>query len=163
MPDYVENSIVTSPDLSPAARKHIFGLITTGPFASHVGLVVEHAEVDRVVIRLPGEPHVMNGVGIAHGGALATLIDTAATATAWASPEVTDTTRGTTVALTINYLSGAPQVDLLAEGRVISRGGTLTIVDVVARTADGKHTIAKAQVTYKLDLARDRRFANTAP
>lgn len=66
------------------------------------------------------------------------------------------------MALTINYLSGAPQADLLAEGRVVSRGGTLTIVDVTARTADGAQTVAKAQVTYKLDLARDRRLANKA-
>ena len=148
--------------LSPAAHDHIFGLITTGPFASHVGLTVEDAEIDRVVIRIPGQAHIMNGVGIAHGGAIATLIDTAATAAAWASSDVKDTTRGTTVALTINYLSGAPQADLLAEGRVVSRGGTLTIVDVTARTADGAQTVAKAQVTYKLDLARDRRLANKA-
>ena len=144
--------------LSPAAHDHVFGLITTGPFASHVGLAVEEAEVDRVVIRMRGQDHIMNGVGIAHGGALATLIDTAATAAAWASSDVKPTTRGTTVALTINFLSGAPQTDLLAEGRVISRGGTLTIIDVTARTADGNQSIAKAQVTYKLDLARDRRL-----
>ncbi|MEM9356140.1 MAG: PaaI family thioesterase [Pseudomonadota bacterium] len=144
--------------LSPAAHDHVFGIITTGPFASHVGMSVEEAEVDRVVIRMRGADHIMNGVGIAHGGALATLIDTAATAAAWASSDVKPTTRGTTVALTINFLSGAPQSDLLAEGRVLSRGGTLTIIDVTARTADGNQTIAKAQVTYKLDLARDRRL-----
>ncbi len=147
--------------LSQAASGHIYGLITTGPFARHVGLSVEEAEVDRVIIRMQGEPHIMNGVGIAHGGALATLIDTAATAAAWASPHVRDTTRGTTVALTINYLSGAPEADLLAEGRVVSRGGTLTIVDVAARAAGSDQIIAKAQVTYKLDLARDRRLTQS--
>ena len=41
---------------------------------------------------------------------------------------------------------------------MISRGGTLTIVDVVARYTDGR-LVAKAQATYKLDLARDRRLA----
>ncbi|MEM7751259.1 MAG: hotdog fold thioesterase, partial [Pseudomonadota bacterium] len=86
--------------LSPAAHDHVYGIITTGPFASHVGLAVEEAEVDRVVIRMRGQDHIMNGVGIAHGGALATLIDTAATAAAWASSDVKPTTRGTTVALT---------------------------------------------------------------
>jgi len=147
--------------LSPAARNHIYGLITTGPFASHVGLTVDEAEIDRVIIRMAGDPHIMNGVGIAHGGALATLIDTAATAAAWASPDVKDTTRGTTVALTINYISGAPQTDLVAEGQVISRGGTLTIIDVIARAANDDRVLAKAQVTYKLDLARDQRLAKT--
>lgn len=145
-----------SQELSSAAHDYIHGVITTGPFGSHVGLSIDEAVVDRVVVRMHGAPHVMNGLGIVHGGATATLIDTAATAAAWASPDVKTTTRGTTVALTINYLAGARPGDLIAEGRVISRGGTLTIVDVIVRDESGA-TTAKGQVTYKLDLARDRR------
>ncbi len=148
-------------DLSPAARDHIFGIITQGPFSSHVGLSVDDAEVDRVVVRMHAADHLMNGLGIFHGGAIASLIDTAATAAAWATPAVQATTRGTTVALTINYMSAGRPGDLLAEGRVISRGGTLTVVDVIARD-ENQRTVAKAQVTYKLDLARDRRLAGAA-
>ena len=92
--------------LSPAAHDHNVGLITTGPFASHVRLTVINAEIDRFVIRMPGEADIINNVGIADGGAIAMLIDTAATAAAWASSEVKDTTRGMTAALTMNYLTG---------------------------------------------------------
>jgi uncharacterized protein (TIGR00369 family) len=145
-------------ELSPTARNHIYNVITTGPFGTHVGLSVDEAVIDRVVVRMKGAPHIMNALGIVHGGATATLIDTAATAAAWATPQARPTTRGTTVAMTINYLSGGEQGDLVAEGRVISRGGTLTVVDVIVHDAMGQ-TVAKGQITYKLDLARDRRIA----
>ncbi|MGI9409708.1 MAG: PaaI family thioesterase, partial [Hyphomicrobiaceae bacterium] len=85
------------------------------------------------------------------------LIDTAATAAAWATPAARTTTRGTTVALTINYIAAGGPGDLLAEGQVVSRGGTLTVIDVVARD-ESNRTVAKGQVTYKLDLARDQRM-----
>jgi 1,4-dihydroxy-2-naphthoyl-CoA hydrolase len=145
-------------ELSSAARNHIYNVIIAGPFGTHVGLSVDEAVVDRVVIRMHGAPHVMNALGIVHGGATATLIDTAATAAAWATPQAQTTTRGTTVAMTINYLSGGEQGDLIAEGRVVSRGGTLTVVDVIVHDQKGR-AVAKGQITYKLDLARDRRMA----
>ena len=144
--------------LSEAAKTRIHDVIAAGPFGRHVGLTVDEVEVDRVVVRMPLAPHVMNGINIAHGGATATLIDTAATAAAWATPEAKTTTRGTTVSLTINYIAAGRNDALVAEGRVVSRGGTLTVVDVIAHDAGGQ-LVAKAQATYKLDLARDRRLA----
>lgn len=147
-------------ELSPAARNHIYNVITTGPFGAHVGLSIDEAVIDRVVVRMHGAPHVMNGLGIIHGGATATLIDTAATAAAWATPDAKPTTRGTTVAMTVNYLAGGEAGDLIAEGRVVSRGGTLTVVDVIVHDQKGR-SVAKGQITYKLDLARDRRLAQS--
>jgi uncharacterized protein (TIGR00369 family) len=143
--------------LSPAALTRIKDIIIAGPFGQHVGMSVDELAVDRVVVRMHGEPHIMNALGIIHGGATATLLDTAATAAAWATPDAKPTTRGTTVALAINYIGAGKQGDLIAEGQVVSRGGTLTIVDVVARDTAGR-IVAKAQATYKLDLARDRRL-----
>ena len=148
-------------EISADAHEHIYGVIARGPFGSHVGMSIDEAANDRVVVRLHAADHLMNGLDIIHGGAIATLIDTAATAAAWATPAARRTTRGTTVALTINYMSAGGPGDLLAEGRVISRGGTLTVVDVVARDENNR-TVAKGQVTYKLDLARDRRMDREA-
>ena len=143
--------------LSPAALERINNIIVAGPFGRHVGMSVDEIEIDRVVVRMHGEPHIMNALGAVHGGATATLLDAAAAATAWATPEARPTTRGMTVALAINYIGAGRQDDMIAEGIVVSRGGTLTIVDVVARDSDGR-IVAKAQATYKLDLARDRRM-----
>jgi uncharacterized protein (TIGR00369 family) len=143
--------------LSPAALTRINDIIIAGPFGEHVGMSIDEIEVDRVVVRMLGAPHIMNALGIVHGGATATLLDTAATAAAWATPNAKPTTRGTTVALAINYIAAGQEGDMIAEGSVISRGGTLTIVDVIARDAGGR-ILAKAQATYKLDLARDKRI-----
>jgi uncharacterized protein (TIGR00369 family) len=145
-------------ELSIAARRYIEDVIAAGPFGLHVGLSVDEVGLDRVVVRMHGANHVLNGLGNVHGGATAALLDTAATAAAWATPDAKPTTRGTTVALTINYIAAGRPGDLLAEAKVISRGGTLTVVEATARDVDGR-TVAKAQVTYKLDLARDRRLA----
>lgn len=149
---------MTTEDLSPAAIDRIHNVIAKGPFGQHVGLSVDHVEVDRVVVRMAASQEIMNGLNIVHGGATAALLDTAATCAAWATPDAKPTTRGTTVSLTINYIGPGRDEDLIAEGVVISRGGILTIVDAVARDASGR-LIAKCQATYKLDLARDRRLA----
>lgn len=146
-----------SETLSPAALARINDIIVAGPFGQHVGMSVDKIEVDRVVVRMHGEPHIMNALGVVHGGATATLLDTATAAAAWATPGAKPTTRGTTVALAINYIAAGQQGDLIAEGQVVSRGGTLTIVDVIARDTAGR-IVAKAQATYKLDLARDQRL-----
>lgn len=143
--------------LSEAAITRIRDVIAAGPFGRHVGISVDAVEPDRVVIRLATSDHTKNGLGIVHGGATATLLDTAATAAAWATPQARRTTRGTTVSLTVNYIGAGRDTDLIAEGRVVSRGGSLTVVDVVAHDEDGR-LVAKAQATYKLDLARDRRL-----
>lgn len=143
--------------LPPDVVARVTNIIVGGPFGEHVGMALDEIDVDRVVVRLLGEPYIMNALGIVHGGATATLLDTAATAAAWATPSAKATTRGTTVALAINYIGAGRDGDLIAEGRVLSRGGTLTIVDVVARDTAGR-LVAKAQATYKLDLARDKRL-----
>lgn len=145
-------------ELSPAALTRIHEVIAAGPFGVHVGFRVDCVEADRVVVRMFGEPHIMNALGIVHGGATAALLDTAATAAAWATSEATPTTRGTTVAMTINYIGAGRAGDIIAEARVVNRGGTLTVVDATATGDDGQ-IVAKAQVTYKLDLARDRRLS----
>lgn len=149
---------MTSDQLSPAAIDRIHNVIAKGPFGEHVGLTVDHVEVDRVTVRMAASAHIMNGLNIVHGGATAALLDTAATCAAWATPHAQPTTRGTTVSLTINYIGPGRDEDLVAEGVVVSRGGILTIVDAVARDASTGRLVAKCQATYKLDLARDRRL-----
>ena len=86
---------------------------------------------------------------VVHGGALSTLVDTAATAAAWAGAEDTTSLRGTTVALTVNFVGAARGQDVTATARVSRRGRTIVFVDVEATGADGT-LVARALVTYKL-------------
>lgn len=140
--------------LSDEVKTRIAERIVRGPFGQHLGMSAEIIEPDRVTVRLFGAPHIMNAGDIVHGGATAALIDTAATAAAWATDQASAGTRGTTVGFALNFLApGRGGSDLVADARVIQRGGNLTILDVVVRDDAGSQ-IAKAQVTYKLGLRR---------
>ena len=68
--------------LPPDVVARINDIIIGGPFGDHVGMTLDDIALDRVVVRLTGAPHILNALGIVHGGATATLIDTAATAAA---------------------------------------------------------------------------------
>jgi uncharacterized protein (TIGR00369 family) len=47
------------------------------PFAGQLGLVVDEASADRVIVRLAWAPHLCTTGGIMHGGVLMSLADTA--------------------------------------------------------------------------------------
>ena len=52
-------------------------LVTLMPFAGHLGLVVDEAGPDQVIMRLTWAPHLCTAGGIMHGGVLMSLADTA--------------------------------------------------------------------------------------
>ncbi len=117
-------------------------------FAQHLGTRLLRSEVDRVDIALPYGPAL--GTGRIHGGAISALIDVAATCAFWAHPDLTATARGATVGFTVNFLSLAMGVDLLASASVRRRGGTLCTGEVIV--VDPAQTeVAMALVTYKLN------------
>ncbi len=86
---------------------------------------------------------------VVHGGAIATLIDSAGAAAAWSDAEVPANIRGTTVNLAIAYLAAAEDEDIQAVARVLSRGRSLVYLDIEATTASGK-AVAKGLATYKI-------------
>ena len=121
--------------------------IATENFAALLGTEMVSQETDRVVVRLPWKPEL--GVGRIHGGAISALIDIAATAAFWTSPDVTLDSRGATVGFTVNFLNLAVATDLVATASVRRRGGTLCTGDVSVTNAEGEE-VAMAVVTYKL-------------
>ncbi|TMC57799.1 MAG: PaaI family thioesterase [Chloroflexota bacterium] len=84
-----------------------------------------------------------------HGGAIASLIDTAATVAAWSDNTVPENMRGTTVGLTVTYLAPAEGEDLRATARVLRRGRSLVYLDVEVQSVSGT-SVARGLVTYKL-------------
>ena len=84
-----------------------------------------------------------------HGGAIASLIDTAAMVAAWSDDSVTENLRGTTVSLTVTYLAPAEHEDIQATARVLRRGRSLVYLDVEVQGVSG-NSIARGLVTYKL-------------
>ena len=121
----------------------------SSPFPRLVGLKLDEIEEDRAVMSLPFRNEVVTIGSVVHGGAIGTLIDTTATAAAWATPIPPENLRGTTVGLTISYLAAADGADLRAEAKVLKRGRNLSFIDVDVTNGEGK-LVAKGTATYKL-------------
>jgi uncharacterized protein (TIGR00369 family) len=128
-------------------------LIVASPFGHMLGLETVEVCDDRASVRLPFRSDVTTIAEMVHGGAIASLIDVAATAAAWATPTASLAARGSTVGLSVNYLAPGLGSDLVADARVTKRGGTLCAIDVDV-TDDKGATVARALVTYRLSSAK---------
>ena len=131
------------------ARQVIAGFIVGSPYGRLLGVVGEDVEPDRVRVRLPYREDVTTIADMVHGGAIASLVDVAATAACWASPGIDPSARGTTIGFSINYLGAGRGQDLIATAEAIQRGKAIVVCDVTVRSADGT-AVARALVTYKL-------------
>jgi uncharacterized protein (TIGR00369 family) len=123
--------------------------LPTSPYVKYLGIQLVELQPDLAVLSLPfGEPLITIGTTV-HGGAIASLIDTAAMVAAWSAAEVPANMRGVTVGLTITYLAAADRTDLMAVARVLRRGRSLVYLDVEVKSAS-EDLVAKGLVTYKI-------------
>ena len=119
------------------------------PFASLLGLQTEVIEPDHVRLALPFREENVTVGDVVHGGAISSLVDTAATIAAWSGLESLDNARGTTISLTVTFVAAARGRDLVADARVVRRGKTICFCEV--NVLDGADmTVAQGLVTYKL-------------
>jgi uncharacterized protein (TIGR00369 family) len=119
------------------------------PYVGHLGIQLTDMRPDEATLRLPFSDSLITIGTTVHGGAIASLIDTAAMVAAWSDDSVPDSMRGTTVSLTVNYLAPAEHEDIQATARVLKRGRSLVYLDVDVQSVSRK-SIAKGLVTYKL-------------
>jgi uncharacterized protein (TIGR00369 family) len=133
---------------APAGAGIMREFIPASPFARHVGIDIESLETDRARLRLPFTEALATMGDLVHGGAVSTLVDTTAMAAAWCTDDVPDSLRGTTVGLTVDFVA-AGRGELVADARVLRRGGSLCFCDVEVTDWEDR-LVAKALVTYKL-------------
>jgi uncharacterized protein (TIGR00369 family) len=123
--------------------------LPSSPFPGHLGIRLVDMGPGSATLGLPFAEALVTAGTTVHGGAVASLIDTAGMAAAWSGGEVPDRLRGSTVGLTVSYLAPADGEDLQASATVLRRGRSIVHVDVDVRTASGT-AVAKGLVTYKL-------------
>ncbi|MBI3767655.1 MAG: PaaI family thioesterase [Deltaproteobacteria bacterium] len=123
--------------------------LTISPFVGHLGMRLVDLTPDHATLMLPFTPSIVTVGDVVHGGAISALVDTTAMASAWSMPETPATLRGTTVALSVDFVTAACAQDLTAAGRVIRRGRSLCFCEVEVRDASGQ-VVAIGLVTYKL-------------
>jgi uncharacterized protein (TIGR00369 family) len=108
------------------------------------------SEPDRVRMRLPFRDELTTLGDTVHGGAIAALADSAATAAAWSGVDPDNMpSRGTTISLDVRYVKGARGSDLLADATVTRRGRTICFL-AVALYDGADDLVADARAVYKL-------------
>ena len=123
--------------------------LPSSPFPGHLGIRLVDIGPGTATLGLPFAEALATAGSTVHGGAVASLIDTAGMVAAWSGGEVPDRLRGSTVGLTVSFLAPADGEDLEASATVLRRGRSIVHVDVDVRTASGT-AVAKGLVTYKL-------------
>ena len=130
----------------PAERlKRIERAIEEVPYAQLLGIQLEKVVPGEATLTLAIRPELSQNHGVVHGGAIASLIDTA---TAFAILTLLESEeRVTTVDLTVNYLRPAIAGKLVATARVLRQGRRLFAV--AGEVADSSGTLlATALSTY---------------
>jgi uncharacterized protein (TIGR00369 family) len=124
------------------------GWLSSSPFVAHLGIVVDDLAPDRARLSMPFSDSLPTIGDVVHGGAISSLIDTAAAAAAWSGAEVPERIRASTVGISVEFLGPARGRGVIAEARVLRRGA-ITFLAVDVATDDGEQ-VATALVTYRL-------------
>jgi uncharacterized protein (TIGR00369 family) len=126
-----------------------FGLIERAPFCVLLGIKIESAANGEARVRMPFHLNLLNEGGPQapiHGGAIASLIDTAALTALLTAP---DLQRTATIVLSINYMNAGVHSDLIASARLRKRGRRIASLSVEVADESGQ-LIADALVTFRI-------------
>ena len=121
-------------------------LETRNRFNHYLGIEIERVTDEGCSAKLKIRPEHFNSIeGVVHGGVTSTLADVVMGH--GAAPHVDGVQQCVTVESKINYLSPAKGEYLLAESKVLKRGGKLIIMEASVTTDDGT-LVAIAIGTY---------------
>jgi uncharacterized protein (TIGR00369 family) len=132
------------PDAAALAR----GWLESSPFVAHLGIRVGELAPGRARLEMPFSDSLPTMGEVVHGGAISSLIDTAAAAAAWSGAELPERIRASTIGISVEFLAPARGTGVVADARVLRRGAiTFLAVDV---TSEDGEAVAVALVTYRL-------------
>lgn len=124
--------------------------VATSPYISHLGIQLVALQPGGATLALPFQESLATVGTVIHGGAIASLMDTAGAVAAWSDVEAPASGRGSTVNLTVSYLAPAQREDVQAIARVLRRGRQMVFLDIEVVGSTSGQLVAKGQATYKL-------------
>lgn len=122
--------------------------VRNSPYCRHLGMELREIGPGCATVGAAFRPELVTVGATLHGGALASLIDTAAMAATWSGAEISQEPRGASVSLAVNFMAPAEE-DVEARAEIVRRGRTLVFCDVEVSTRSGV-MVAKGLVTYRL-------------
>jgi uncharacterized protein (TIGR00369 family) len=132
-------------ELDPARVARAREAFASVPYAKLIGLELGEISRGEVSIHLEVRDELRQNQGVVHGGAVASLIDTAAAFAVLTQLELNE--RVTTTDLTIHYLRPMSAGRLTATARIV-RGGRRLFVLSVEVTNDQQVPVASAVTSY---------------
>jgi uncharacterized protein (TIGR00369 family) len=121
-------------------------------FPNVIGLILEEVRVDYSRMRLPYRPELRQPAGMVHGGAIASLIDTAVVPALASAYD--HTPHMVTIDLQIRFLNAAKETDLIGEGWVVRRGRSVSFCQAEVRRAVDDVVVAEGWLVYKVSTGR---------
>jgi len=122
--------------LNPEHISAVAELANSCPYFTHLGMRITCLKNRIADVEMDLRKAHLQAFGYVHGGAVASLIDTAAF---WSSFCELDEDRGiTTVDLNVNYLAPLQKGTIIARGRLIKLGRKLGLAEASAFDQDGK-------------------------
>jgi uncharacterized protein (TIGR00369 family) len=124
-------------------------IMISTPYIAGLGVVVERWEADGVRLRVPFTERLTNDGAIYHGGAVASLVDTAGASAVFAGHDFDKGARAATVSMTVNYTGAGRSSDLIAEATCVKRGQELSFSEIRVTDPDGK-LVATGSLVYRI-------------
>ncbi len=138
--------------LTEGQRRRIESALDTVPFARLLGIQLESVEPGQAILTMGIRDELRQNHGVLHGGAVASLIDSA---TAFAIiPLLAEGERTTTVDLTISYLRPLTAGVAKASARVLRAGGRIIVVS--AEVFDEKGDLAATALSTYLRMSSEQ-------
>jgi uncharacterized protein (TIGR00369 family) len=132
-------------EISPEREKAIREKFETNHFPQLLGIELDSLEPGRARLSVEVRRDLLQLAGVMHGGAIASLIDTAVAFAIASSSEPQD--RFTTVEMKVNYLTAIREGRAVADARLIRDGRRIIVADCDVFDHKGQ-LAAKGLLTY---------------
>jgi uncharacterized protein (TIGR00369 family) len=132
-------------EITPEREEAIREKFESNHFPRLVGIELDSIEPGRARLSLEVREELLQLQGVMHGGAIATLIDTAVAFAIIGTSEPDD--RFTTVEMKVNYLAPIREGRIVADARLIRDGRRIVVADCDLFDSKGR-LAAKGLLTY---------------
>lgn len=130
--------------------ERIAKVVASVPYMKHLGMEFVEGREGYAKLCLRFQKENTTAGDALHGGAVASLIDTTGAMAAWTTAEILSPRYfGSTVGVSVNYLSAVIGEDAFAEGQVLKRGKEIIYCDVRVTNSGGK-LLAQGTVVYRI-------------
>lgn len=128
-------------------EKSLRRVVESAPYYQLLQITLDQIDVGFARFRMPFRKELTHPYGIVHGGAIASLADTAVAFALMTMIQPGE--RVTTVEFKINFLSSVHNEEMIGEARIVNKGRSLVMADMEVKNKDGK-LIAKGLATYMI-------------